>query len=85
MPTTLLWIRKRYTVRRDLPARQSDISNGRLPSTRIVGFTQPVGKVSSNAVSGQISTIADLYGQSLPNPLRWRDESLKTTHDHFAQ
>jgi hypothetical protein len=32
-----------------------------------------------------IPRVADLYGQSLPDPTRWRGESLKTTHDHFAQ
>ncbi len=29
--------------------------------------------------------VSDLYGQSLPDPLWWRGESLKTTHDHSAR
>ena len=29
--------------------------------------------------------VDDLYGQSLPDPLWWRGESPKGTHDHFAQ
>jgi hypothetical protein len=31
------------------------------------------------------SPLGDLSGQFLPDPLWWRGESVKTTHDHSAQ
>jgi len=47
---------------------------GRIPRL-ISGF---VGRVTSDRMLA-------FHGQSLPDPMRWRGESLKTTHDHFAQ
>jgi hypothetical protein len=46
----------------------------------------PIPPAMASARCGKwIVRVGDLYGQSLPDPLWWRGESPKGTHDHFPQ
>jgi hypothetical protein len=48
-------------------------------------FRANYGVTGAGGTDLSLVRVADLYGQSLPDPLRRRGESLKTMYDHSAQ